>query len=94
MEVKPQPRPHRFELNARKSMTATGIRDVRSFDEQEIVLETDEDVMVIRGHEMHVGRLNTEKGEIDVTGIVDSILYTNAKGTVDMKKSLAKRLFR
>ena len=40
------------------------MQDVRSFDEQEIILETELGVLLIRGSGLHIGRLTLEKGEI------------------------------
>ena len=37
-----------------------------SFDENEIVLDTEMGLLTIRGKELHVKRLTLEKGELDL----------------------------
>ncbi len=93
MEVKQPVRLHRIELSNRKTALICGVRDVKSFDEQEILLETDEELLIIRGRQLHVDRLSLEKGEVDVSGVVDSLIYTDKKNFAKSGESLIKRLF-
>ena len=94
MEVKQPQKTHRFDMNARSTALITGVKEVRSFDEQEVVLEMEQEILVIRGQGLHVGRLNIEKGEVDLTGRVDSLIYSELKGFKKSSESLMKRLFR
>ncbi len=52
----------------RRTGTVTGVVDVLSFDLTEILLETDQGMLMIRGSDLHVNRLTLEKGEVDVEG--------------------------
>ena len=88
-----QVKPHRVNMNGRKSAEITGVRDVRSFDEQEIVLETELGILMISGTELHVGRLTLEKGEIDITGRINSMVYSELKGRNKSGESVLARLF-
>lgn len=88
-----QLKPHKVLMNARKSAEITGVRDVRSFDEQEIVLETELGILMISGTDLHVGRLTLEKGEIDITGRINSMVYTELKGKLKSGESVLARLF-
>ena len=51
-------------------------------------------VIVIKGESLHVNKLSVEKGELDVDGRVDSLVYS--QNSISMKKgdSLVNRLFR
>lgn len=84
---------HRIQINARKSAEITGVKDVRSFDEQEIILETELGILVISGAQLHVGRLTLEKGEIDITGRINSMVYSELKGRTKSGESVLARLF-
>jgi sporulation protein YabP len=81
-------------LNDRKEALITGVRDVRSFDDHEIILETDLGILMIRGSELHMGRLTLEKGEVDITGRMDSFVYSELKGFTKSGESVFKRLFK
>lgn len=86
-------RSHCIHMIARKSAEISGVKDVRSFDEQEIVLETELGILMIRGAELHVDRLTLEKGEVDITGRIDSLVYTERKGHTKNGESILGRLF-
>ena len=55
---------HRLLLEQRKTLSLGGVQDVKSFDENEVLLVTVCGVLTIRGKELHVGRLELEKGEV------------------------------
>lgn len=94
MEDNKQVRKHQLSLNDRKEAKISGVRDVRSFDDHEIILETDMGILMIRGTELHMGRLTLEKGEVDITGRVDSFIYSELKGYTKSGESIIKRLFK
>ena len=73
--VKPQN--HRLVINNRKTGTVTGVLDVLSFDLNEILLETEQGMLMVKGTDMHVNRLNLEKGEVDLAGNIDNISYSD-----------------
>lgn len=72
----------------------TGVLDVFSFNENEILLATTEGMMTIKGKELHVSRLCLEKGEVDVEGRVESLLYSEGRGKLKKDRNLLARLFR
>ena len=73
----------------------SGIKDVLSFDEHEISLETEAGMLTITGSDLHVSRLTLEKGELDVEGKLDGFLYSDAAASGGQKaSSLLGRLFR
>ena len=54
---------HKLILDNRKEASVTGVKDVISFDEKEIFLQTADGKLQIRGSGLHVKGLNLEKGE-------------------------------
>jgi sporulation protein YabP len=72
----------------------TGVVDVLSFDLNEIILETDQGMLMIKGSELHVNRLTLEKGEVDIDGKVDSFTYSEQAGMGGKGESLLSRLFK
>lgn len=92
MEEKKSRKPHSVVWKDRTQGSVTGVTDVNSFDENSIILETDQGMMTIKGKNLHIGRLMLEQGEVEMEGTVDSIVYS---GSVPGKKgSLVKRMFR
>lgn len=71
----PQERPQKLTLDDRKRLTVTGVQDVGSFDENAVVLETNQGVLVVRGRALHLRQLSVEGGQVAVEGQVDALLY-------------------
>lgn len=74
-------------------MVITGVSDVLSFDAGEVILETVQGTLMIRGEQLHVSRLTIDAGEIDLDGRVDSIAYSDASAG-KAAGSFLSRLFR
>ena len=85
--------PHSLLLENRRKSTISGVLDVQSFNEQEILLLTEEGKLQIKGEQLHVKQLDLEKGEVDLEGKVDSLTYLS-KNTDNRDESLFKRMFR
>ncbi len=85
---------HKLTLTSRNTGIITGVLDVLSFDPNEILLETELGMLMIRGEELHVKRLNLEKGEVDIDGRTDSLIYSEKNAYKKDGESLLKKLFR
>lgn len=68
--------PHSLILENRKMLTATGVSNVDSFNEQEIVAYTDLGELIVRGSKLHIDKLNIETGELTIDGEVVSMTYS------------------
>ena len=68
-------RAHRLTMEGRRCAAITGVSDVLSFDVGEVVLQTEDGLLMIKGEELHVSRLTLEKGEVDLDGKIDSLTY-------------------
>lgn len=84
---------HRITIDSRKSCKISGVVDALSFDEHEVMLETVDGMLKIRGNDMHVSRLNLDKGELDVEGRVDCLEYTDKTTFSKKTEGLLTRLF-
>ena len=76
MDEKMTTHTHRVLINNRQNGSFSGIVDVLSFDVSEILLETEQGMLLIKGKDLHVNRLNLEKGEVDLTGLINSLEYS------------------
>jgi len=87
-------RMHKITLSNRRTCTINGVNDVLSFDIHEILLETEQGMLMIKGADLHVNRLTLDKGEVDVEGKIDSFTYSDVTPSVHKNESLLNRLFR
>lgn len=94
MEEKMNIRPHRLTIENRASGTLTGIREVVSFDENQVILDTDMGLLTLKGKDLHVSRLTLEKGEVDLNGSIESLNYSSNEALRRSGESLLSRLFK
>ena len=85
---------HKVLLNNRKMGNFSGVVDVLSFDVAEILLETEQGMLLIKGNDLHVNRLSLEKGEVDIEGRIDSLAYSEVKDHGKQAESFFGRLFK
>ena len=85
---------HKVLLANRKSANFSGVLDVLSFDVSEILLETEQGMLMVKGTDLHVNRVNLEKGEIDLSGNIESISYSDIQSPGKQAESLFGKLFR
>ena len=85
---------HKLNIIARKTLAVTGVNDVLSFDAGEVLLQTEQGVLMIRGSELHVNRLTLKKGEVDIDGRIDSLTYSDSSNHGKTGESLFGRLFK
>lgn len=94
MEEKQAVKSHKLVVNNRKTSMVTGVLDVLSFDLNEILLETEQGMLMVKGSDMHVNRLSLEKGEVDLSGNIDSFAYSDIHASGKQGDSLLSKLFR
>jgi sporulation protein YabP len=76
-------------------MELTGVSNVLTFDEEEIILQTNMGGLLILGDNLHITMLNLDEGKVAIQGNIGSIEY-KAQGT-DLKaksKNVLSRLFK
>ena len=90
----PKMQNHKLVVNNRKTGAVTGVLDVLSFDLNEIILETEQGMLMVKGTDMHVNRLSLEKGEVDLSGNIDSIVYSDIHAGAKQGENFLAKLFR
>lgn len=64
-------------LKGRKEMKIDGVKDVESFDESLLILQSTEGEITIEGNDLKVEVLDIDKGIVELKGRIDSIFYSN-----------------
>lgn len=86
---------HTIKLQDRSLMELTGVNHVNTFDEQEIILETELGQLFINGENLHITMLNLEESKVALEGNINLIEY-KATG-VDLRaksKNIISRLLK
>ncbi|MCX7780138.1 MAG: sporulation protein YabP [Negativicutes bacterium] len=82
---------HQLILVDREEMTVDGVVNLGSFDEREIVIETEHGMLQIKGEGLNIKQLNLDKGNIVIEGTVKSLAYDDEPRS---KKGLLERLLK
>ena len=70
---------HKLVVNNRKTSMVTGVLDVLSFDLNEILLETEQGMLL---------------GEVDLSGTIDSVSYSNISQAKKQEESFWTKMFK
>lgn len=83
---------HQLVLVQREKLNVDGVINVDSFDDREIILETDLGGLIIRGEDLHINELNLESASLIVTGYIKDLEYVGDSLSKRGKGLLAKLL--
>ena len=86
-------RPHGISLENRSSAVLTGVSDVKSFHEEEVILDPGGGEMVITGKGLHIAKFTLEEGSLIMDGRIDAIAYQEG-GKTKRGGSVLGRVFR
>ena len=79
---------HDVMLKSRTKLEMTGINDVTRYDENEIIVISNNSSLSIEGENLKIERFDSEKGELIVNGLVSGIFYFGKENK--KKKALFK----
>ena len=82
--------PHNIILEKRRELRISGVKDIDSFTETRIILNTVMGELVIKGQDLHVINLDNDTGNLHMNGSISSMVYNNYKTT----DNVIKKLFR
>lgn len=88
---------HQVTIINREQMAVKGVTHVESFDDQEVVLETDVGLLAIRGEDIHIKQINLDEGQLMMEGLFSEVQYVSgprARGGRAKGRGLIERLFR
>ncbi|KPU42778.1 spore protein YabP [Oxobacter pfennigii] len=100
-ELKPQSsrilkgdRKHSYSLENREKMVLSGVLNVESFNEGEIMLETELGMLSIKGSALHMSKLNLETGDLLINGSIDSCVYSEKQDFKTKGAGILSKLFK
>lgn len=81
---------HNIIVEDRKKMTLTGVKDVLSFDEETVILDTTLGRLTVKGAQLHIINFDTVSGDLSAEGKVYAFVYTSE----EKKDGFLSRLFK
>ena len=62
-------------IENRKRLNISGVKDVSSFDDETVLLDTALGKMTVKGEGLHIESFNTTTGDLTATGKVHAVVY-------------------
>ena len=85
---------HKVTLTDRELLDVSGVINVEKFTDEDILLETDQGMLNIKGEGMHMKQLNLDAGMISIEGIVKALTYLEGTAPGQKSKGLLRRLLK
>jgi len=82
---------HSVVMDNRERISVTGVNDVESFNDSEVVLSTEQGILIITGSMLHISRLNLDDGQLIVGGMIDTVEYD---GSEQKRAGIFSKVFR
>lgn len=81
---------HNIIMEGRKILTITGVKEIDSFDLNNVVANTCMGELSIKGNNLHINNLNVDTGELNIEGEVVALFYNASKE----KNSILSKIFK
>jgi len=88
---------HQLTLTNRENIAIKGVGQVISFDDSEIILDTEMGGLTVSGEDLHIQQLDLDKGIISIEGLIRRLEYADnarARGGKGKSKGLLERLLK
>lgn len=82
---------HNLIMENRAKLSVSGVEDVESFNEEEIVLHTQMETLVVTGEDLKINKLSVDTGEVAIEGAINCLKYVT---TSRDKGSFLSRIFK
>lgn len=85
-----------IKISDRKEVYLTNVDNVLSFNENEFLVETPLGTLKVIGKNLSIGKMDTDKKELNIKGSIDSISYVQSSKdkSKDKKESVFAKLFK
>ena len=70
------PKKHSITIEDRAQMSLTGVQDVSAFSDTAVSLKTCRGLLTISGKGLNISKLNTDTGELNVSGEISQLRYS------------------
>lgn len=76
-----KPKVQNIVLENRERLSVSGVVDVESFNDECVIVDTDLGVLIIRGDDLHISKLNLDNSELNIEGDIISCEYSESEGS-------------
>ncbi|HBF36925.1 MAG TPA: sporulation protein YabP [Firmicutes bacterium] len=84
---------HQLTLTNRGQLVVEGVSNLESYDQDQVILETNSGVLEVKGETLHIQQLSLDQGKVIVDGNICSLVYTD-EDALKKGKSFLSRLIK
>ena len=84
---------HNVSINDRKQIIMSGIKKIVSFDSEEFLMESSLGMVLLKGNELEIIKLDTHDGNVSIKGYVSGLTYLEEKEKIK-EESFITKLFK
>ena len=81
-------------LENREKLSISGVKDVLSFDDQIVIVETELGLLTVKGENLRINKLSIDTSEVIVEGEVSSLSYSEHNSEKSNNSSLLSKIFK
>lgn len=81
-------------LENREKLSISGVTDVESFNEECVVIDTELGILVVKGSDLHISKLNMDSSELNIEGDITSCEYNDREGSGSKGLGFLGRMFK
>ena len=83
---------HSLIMENRTKITLTGVKDIHSFDEELVLVETELGILTVKGNNLKMNKLNLDNSELNVEGKIIALIYTESE--IEKKNKMFGKIFK
>lgn len=68
---------HNLIMENRERISLTGVKDIHSFDDELVLVETELGILTIKGFDLKMNKLNLDNNELIVEGKIVALIYSD-----------------
>ncbi len=84
---------HELKISERREIFLTGIKKIDSFDNEEFLMESNMGIILLKGSNLEIIRLDTHDGNVKIKGKIVSFTYLDGEGK-QSQESFFSKLFK
>lgn len=81
-------------LENREKLNLSGVKDVLSFDDQMVIVETELGLLTIKGENLRINKLNIDIAEVTIDGLINSLIYSEIDNINKKGNSFLGKIFK
>lgn len=85
---------HELKIIDRKEISLSGIKKITSFDSEEFLLESNMGIILIKGNNLEIMKLDTHDGNVKIKGKIDGFNYLENSKDKNKEESIISKLFK